>query len=349
MFKTFLACGLFLVVGVESASAQISIQNYTDATNDRFTNDPAFIGAGYDLSGVARTNDNGRWGTLISPNAVLTVQHLRPSVGSTYEFYSGNDPNSTPFEAIVTALRRVGSSDLTIAILDRNVNSSIAVYEFATEEYEGDPPITTINDDGTTSTETFFNVDPNQVSIVGRRALVVGRSPVSSPAPTDQAVGENIVLGYSENVKFFSYNNNDSIIFENDAEGTANFLTYETHVRAGDSGSPTFLIDDTTDELILLGTNSFRLDGEPPSTFESTGVTYTGNLKDEINTILAANAIEPALLGDCNFDDSVDFLDISPFIVALSLGDFLAEADVNQDSMVDFSDIGLFIELLSSN
>ena len=111
------------------------------------------------------------------------------------------------------------------------------------------------------------------------------------------AVGENIVFGYSQNVVLFNCTDNDSIIFENDAARSTNFLIYETHVRGGDSGAPTFLIDSVTNELILLGANSFRLDGEEP-TFESTGVAYTGNQVAEINAILETNAIEPALLGD---------------------------------------------------
>ena len=49
-----------------------------------------------------------------------------------------------------------------------------------------------------------------------------------------------------------------------------------------------------------------------------------------------------ALLGDCNLDGVVNFLDISPFISILSANDFLEEADVNQDGTVDFLDINPF-------
>ena len=55
------------------------------------------------------------------------------------------------------------------------------------------------------------------------------------------------------------------------------------------------------------------------------------------------------LLGDVNFDSVVDLLDISPFILILSLGDFLEEADINQDGTVDFLDISPFINILSGN
>ena len=350
MRRLFLTLGLFFAFGLGSVFANMVIEGFSDAANNRFTNDPAsFIGGTLDFSGVARTPDRGRWGTLISPNAALSAHHFRARVGDTYEFYPDNDPNSTPFEAVVTSTLRVGSSDLSIAILDRNVDASIAVYDFAIEPYSGDPPMVIDNPDGTTSFQTFINSDPNEVDIAGARALMFGISKAQNTTATDQAVGENLVLGYSENVVFGSNTNNDTIIFERDAPGSANFLTHETYVQGGDSGAPTFLIDSETNELVLLGVNSFQLDAADPSTFQSSGVTYTGNLKDEINAILEANAIEPVLLGDCNFDEVVNFLDIAPFIATLSVGDYLEQADINQDDTVDFLDISPFINLLSSN
>ena len=52
-------------------------------------------------------------------------------------------------------------------------------------------------------------------------------------------------------------------------------------------------------------------------------------------------------LGDVNQDGNVDFLDISPFITALSTGAFSCEADIDQNGTVDFLDISPFIALLS--
>lgn len=64
-----------------------------------------------------------------------------------------------------------------------------------------------------------------------------------------------------------------------------------------------------------------------------------------VNSVIAANTV---LLGDVNQDESVNFLDISPFILILSNGGYLEEADTNQDSEVNFLDISPFIVLLSS-
>ena len=55
------------------------------------------------------------------------------------------------------------------------------------------------------------------------------------------------------------------------------------------------------------------------------------------------------LLGDCNLDGDVNFLDISAFISILSTGSFLGEADINQDDSVNFLDIAPFISILSGN
>ena len=64
--------------------------------------------------------------------------------------------------------------------------------------------------------------------------------------------------------------------------------------------------------------------------------------------IEAANPA-PILLGDCNLDGFVNFLDISPFISILAGATYLDQADVNQDGVVNFLDISRFIGLLSSN
>ena len=56
---------------------------------------------------------------------------------------------------------------------------------------------------------------------------------------------------------------------------------------------------------------------------------------------------EPVLLGDCNLDGVVNFLDISPFISILAADNYLAQADVNEDGIVSFLDIGPFISILA--
>lgn len=55
------------------------------------------------------------------------------------------------------------------------------------------------------------------------------------------------------------------------------------------------------------------------------------------------------LLGDCNLDGVVNFLDIGPFIGFLTSGDYLEQADCNQDGIVNFSDIAPLLTILANN
>ena len=58
--------------------------------------------------------------------------------------------------------------------------------------------------------------------------------------------------------------------------------------------------------------------------------------------------VEPPLLGDLNQNGAVNFLDIAPFILRLTTGEFQVEADIDQSGEVNFMDISPFIEILTS-
>ena len=60
--------------------------------------------------------------------------------------------------------------------------------------------------------------------------------------------------------------------------------------------------------------------------------------------MLAVSA--PAILGDVNLDDVIDFSDIPAFISVLQSGGFRVEADVDQNGEVNFADIPAFISIL---
>ena len=56
----------------------------------------------------------------------------------------------------------------------------------------------------------------------------------------------------------------------------------------------------------------------------------------------------PFMLGDTNEDGTVDLLDVTPFVDALSNGgDTLCQADINGDGVVDLLDVTPFVALLS--
>ena len=71
------------------------------------------------------------------------------------------------------------------------------------------------------------------------------------------------------------------------------------------------------------------------------GAGFWGPVLDDVS-------VSVVTVGDINQDGDVNFSDISPCIVLLSTGDYLAEADFNEDDVVNFLDIGPFIALLAS-
>ena len=95
---------------------------------------------------------------------------------------------------------------------------------------------------------------------------------------------------------------------------------------------------------ITFGDTVWQID--PVSGLGENPVVYSGSVFSSIASN-SASVTPPFLPGDVNLDGAVDFLDIAPFIAALSTGVFQAEADIDRSGEVAFLDISLFIELLS--
>ena len=53
------------------------------------------------------------------------------------------------------------------------------------------------------------------------------------------------------------------------------------------------------------------------------------------------------LIGDVNGDGAIDLLDVQPFVLVLTSGNFQCEADINEDGAVDLLDVQPFVLLLS--
>jgi len=125
-----------------------------------------------------------------------------------------------------------------------------------------------------------------------------GRSPANHPVFQDQAVGRNLITGYSENV-LFNGSDNDSILMIDDTFPTnsANVVQHEAYFQGGDSGGPTFV--EIGGNLVLLGTNGFQFNGVDFQNvpFRGSGVNYTGNQAAFINNFIAISAVpEPSTL-----------------------------------------------------
>ena len=78
-------------------------------------------------------------------------------------------------------------------------------------------------------------------------------------------------------------------------------------------------------------------------------VRNSGGGSTDYGLAFGGTVVPAVLLGDCNMDGVVDFLDIGPFIGFLTSDSYLEEADCNQDGFVSFLDIFPFINILSGN
>jgi hypothetical protein len=277
VFQT--AC--FVVVGFVCAgqsSADIFIDGFTDATNDRFTNSSSFIGNGLDFSGVGRSINGtaNRWGTLISNNVVVSASHWRPS--GEIAFYEDNDPTKSPvLRNFAGPSQQIGNSDIYVAVLDAPVPASFKIYDLATE-FLSAPAFDENTNNG---------IQPGG-SFQDEIAYMFGISPTSrGDTRIDQAVGRNRISGYVENIPFGTNTNNDSLLLLLDSNGDADYVQYEAKFAGGDSGAPMFV--ERNGELLLIGINSFV--NAPGTTPEFSGNTYIGNYTNEINAFVVANAV----------------------------------------------------------
>ena len=96
----------------------------------------------------------------------------------------------------------------------------------------------------------------------------------------------------------------------------------------------------------LIGTTSVGTDGELRVYTDIDPNVFNFNNSAFLGLSIVPVPVE-CLLGDVDLSGTVDFLDISPFIGALSNGEFQCEADCDESGGVDFLDISPFIEILS--
>jgi hypothetical protein len=258
--KVFPTQLLILLLAFGSVARGLNIHSDSAATNDRFANSPDFVAAGVDLSGAA-LNSQSRWLTMISPNVYLATAHLTPGNKTTVIFYATNDPNGPSVTRTVTSTTlRIGTSDLRLGTLDQPLPENYTYYSYATETLSTSPP--------------SWNNYPYRNKI----HYHIGRSARSHPATQDIAVGQNIVDGRAHDpVVGGSDANGTALLCAQDAEGTSNFVPYETMGQGGDSGGP--LLIDTGDGTLKLVGIAWFITSSP-----ATGFTAVGNYATDIAT-----------------------------------------------------------------
>lgn len=277
---------LFLLAALSlSARGAITIANFSPATNDRFANNPSFVAAAYDWSGVGRSA-SGAWVTMLTPNVFVSAAHYRPAINSTVTFLPGNNPAATPLVGTVAGGQQIAGSDLWIGHLSSALPSSIETYARVT---------VSISSAGFATS-----------GIAGALTLMSGVSGSPSygaPQTLAHAVGTNTVEAFIAGVSAGGSTGDTLVTVRNlSGDGTWGFATtgYESQLTVGDSGSPLMLV--SGGQLVLAGIAWAigMADIDPSAAVaarELSYFTYTGNLEGGISNYIALNSVpEPSVL-----------------------------------------------------
>ncbi|MBT8035964.1 MAG: PEP-CTERM sorting domain-containing protein [Verrucomicrobiae bacterium] len=261
---------IFLSLLFSQASfGALSLENHQANQHDRFNNNPAFIGAAHDWSGVARSS-NGRWVTMISSTYFITANHAAPAVGNSVIFHEDNNAAGTTVTRTVSERTRVGGTDLVIGRLNSAPGATIAIYGLASN---------------TTNQANFASS-----AYSDRTAFIVGKAS-SGSLTTEFRVGRNVLDGFyndaevpgTQTVSGSLTGIGDALTFDDDRNTAESLGDDEAFLQSGDSGAPLFVTSD--DDLILTGINWFITSGENPN---FSGTTFTPNYISEIESIVSA-------------------------------------------------------------
>lgn len=250
---------LYILAFILSAAphiwAALALQSYDAASHHRFANDPSFIGADYDWSGVAY---NGDWFTRISDTYYVTAWHARAVGAAT--FYETNDPTGQTVTVGWDSLTRIGTTDIAIGRFSSSPGSSIAIYGIADEA----------------TTQAMFAAS----SYYEAEAFVVGLDGTGGNTTTNFRVGRNELDGFYDNVQLGTGSNfTDMIAFDDDRNTAQSLGSDEAYLQSGDSGGPLFIT--VGSELVLVGIHAGIAPGISVSSF-------LPNYIDEISAIVQA-------------------------------------------------------------
>lgn len=268
------ASGLLAASLVQGA---ILIDGFSSGTHDRFANDPGFIAADYDLSGLG-INASGRWGSLVSENVVLSAYHFFPAVGSGLTFYSGNDPSGPSITRTVLAGQRIGASDVWIGVLSDPVPPGYSAFSFT------DEPVA--------DSAAFAGS-----SLVGQPLFMVGRSPTALPVARDVALGANVANAWEDSITA-SGTTDQALVAYRDLPADPDYVSSEAFLQVGDSGAP--VLRDVGGNLTIIGFNWFisQVDLDPRPRQQDlrdvSGFSYVGNYAAEVDAVIQAFLDDPS-------------------------------------------------------
>ena len=221
-----------LISLLPSVSSGIVVANYSSSVNNRFDNDPSFVGAGLDFSGVGRTT-NGRWVTMIGDNYFVTAIHF-PATGNV-QFLANNDPSGAIFQYTVAGTFNVPGTDIQIGYFNEVVDPSIARYTYNTNDASA------LTDLGIAGTTVYTSGD----RIAGSTGTILDHVVAENQAESWFEEGTDVIQvpgpGGINNTFSDDADFDQIVMFENISTDDANaFENSESQLQSGDSGSPLF-------------------------------------------------------------------------------------------------------------
>ena len=214
---------LSLLTVAPAARATITLRNPQPLMHDRFENDPSFIGAAYDFSGVGRVDITGlgsKWVTMISPSYFLSAKHWHPANGATVKFHHTNDPGGDSEQHTVLSGVQIPDSDVWLGKLSSPVSSDVAKYPLLDLEDDHGPPRYDYSAYDGLEIFTFgLSVDWGQGTATTVR---LGKNEIN-PGDYDSDPGASMFGEY--------------YLFEYDNPGLGDA---ESYLQNGDSGGPSF-------------------------------------------------------------------------------------------------------------
>jgi hypothetical protein len=317
------------------AKAALTVQGYSPATAgmyDRFLNDPSFIGAGNNWSGVGHgintvTNaDIGSWGTMISPSYFISANHFSPSVvgANALRFYYTNSTSGGFEDHSFTAIGAIAGSDLWLGKLNTPVSSNVAKY-----------PIVSV---------------PDNASYGGLPITVVG---LSSPFPGNAT---SFRLG-TNNIDVQNSLDHGAPVVQVNAEGTTGY-TYtfdytagagasEALLESGDSGAPNFYKLNGNMPAVI-GINWYNNESPPYS-----GSTAVPKYLTELQALMTEPLTivkDSAVLGDYSLDGQLTASDVQAMLVALTdLEGYKSLHGITQDYLLQIGDLNHDLQITNAD
>jgi len=254
--KPIIATLIISTLCMPAAWPALSLQSYNAASHHRFADDPAFIGSGYDWSGIAY---NGDWATRISDTYYVTAWHARATGSLT--FYEDNDPLGNTVTRTSSSLTRIGTTDIAIGRFSSSPGATIAIYGIADE----------LTTQATFASSSYYDME----------AFVVGLNGTGGSTTTNFRVGRNELDGFYDDVVLVppAANVTDAITYDDDRGTGLSLGADEAYLQSGDSGGPTFIT--VGSELVLT---SIHLGIDGTRSYDS----FLSNYITEISAIVEA-------------------------------------------------------------